>query len=94
MTSGIDPYAVLAKYYDGAYAATKDLIDVPFYVDLAKRIGGPRFSKLVAARAACYLPPVRASPFTVSTVLSPCSAFLPEDRAGASGRARTDSHQG
>ena len=41
MTSGIDPYAVLAKYYDGAYAAMKDLIDVPFYVDLAKRIGGP-----------------------------------------------------
>ena len=41
MTSGIDPSAVLAKYYDGAYAATKDLIDVPFYVDLAKRIGGP-----------------------------------------------------
>lgn len=41
MTTGIDPYAVLAKYYDGAYAAMKDLIDVPFYVDLAKRIGGP-----------------------------------------------------
>ena len=41
MTTGIDSYAVLAKYYDGAYAAMKDLIDVPFYVDLAKRIGGP-----------------------------------------------------
>ena len=41
MSTGIDPYAVLAKYYDGAYAAMKDLIDVRFYVDLAKRIGGP-----------------------------------------------------
>ena len=41
MTARIDPYAVLAKYYDGAYAAVKDLIDVPFYVDVAKRIGGP-----------------------------------------------------
>jgi len=41
MTSGIDPYAVLAKYYDGAYAAMTDLIDGPFYVDLAQRIGGP-----------------------------------------------------
>ena len=27
MSTGIDPYAVLAKYYDGAYAAMKDLID-------------------------------------------------------------------
>ena len=41
MTTGINPYAVLAKYYDGAYAAMKDLIDAPFYVDLAQRIGGP-----------------------------------------------------
>jgi len=41
MSAAIDPYAVLAKYYDGAYAAMKDLIDVPFYVGLAKRIGGP-----------------------------------------------------
>ncbi len=41
MTTGIAPYAVLAKYYDGAYAAMKDLIDVPFYVDLAQRVGGP-----------------------------------------------------
>jgi hypothetical protein len=40
MSTGIDPYALLAKYYDGAYAAMKDLIDVPFYIDLAKRIGG------------------------------------------------------
>lgn len=41
MSAGIDPYAVMAKYYDGAYAAMKNLMDVPFYVDLAKRMGGP-----------------------------------------------------
>jgi len=41
MTARIDPYAVLARYYDGAYAAMKDLIDVPFYVGLARRARGP-----------------------------------------------------
>ena len=34
-------YSISAKYYDGAYAAKADLLDLPFYVDLAKRIGGP-----------------------------------------------------
>ena len=41
MPAVTESYAVLAKYYDGAYAAMKDLVDVPFYVDLAKRVGGP-----------------------------------------------------
>ena len=41
MPQGTDEYETLAKYYDGAYAAKKDLVDLPFYVDLAKRIGGP-----------------------------------------------------
>jgi len=36
----MDYREVSAKYYDGAYAAA-DLHDVPFYVDLAKRLGGP-----------------------------------------------------
>lgn len=36
-----DPYEILAKYYDGAYAVKPDLVDLPFYVDLANRIGGP-----------------------------------------------------
>ena len=35
------PYTTSAKYYDGAYAAKADLVDLPFYVDLAKKIGGP-----------------------------------------------------
>jgi SAM-dependent methyltransferase len=41
MPSTSDSYHVSAKYYDGAYAAMRDLVDAPFYVDLAKENGGP-----------------------------------------------------
>lgn len=41
MPSTVDSYPVAAKYYDGAYATMRDLADAPFYVDLAKQIGGP-----------------------------------------------------
>jgi SAM-dependent methyltransferase len=37
----LDSYTTSAKYYDGAYAAKSDLVDLPFYLDLAKKIGGP-----------------------------------------------------
>jgi SAM-dependent methyltransferase len=40
MSSTIDSYLIAAKYYDSAYAAM-DLVDAPFYVDLAKESGGP-----------------------------------------------------
>lgn len=36
-----DSYNIIAKYYDDAYAAKKDLVDAPFYLELARRIGGP-----------------------------------------------------
>lgn len=36
-----DAYEILAEHYDAAYAAKKDLVDVPFYVELARRAGGP-----------------------------------------------------
>jgi SAM-dependent methyltransferase len=36
-----DPYQISAAYYDGAYAKLPDLVDLPFYLDLATRIGGP-----------------------------------------------------
>jgi SAM-dependent methyltransferase len=36
-----DSYEMLAKHYDSAYAAKPDLVDSDFYVDLAKRSGGP-----------------------------------------------------
>jgi SAM-dependent methyltransferase len=39
--SAPDSYNVSAKYYDQAYATVAELIDVPFYVELAKKIGGP-----------------------------------------------------
>ena len=34
-------YTVGAKYYDGAYQDNPNLHDVPFYLDLAQRYGGP-----------------------------------------------------
>jgi SAM-dependent methyltransferase len=41
MPSAIDSYDVTAKYYDGAYSAKQDLVDLPFYLELAEQIGGP-----------------------------------------------------
>jgi SAM-dependent methyltransferase len=37
----VDTYHVIAKYYDGAYAAKQDLVDLPFYLDLAEQFRGP-----------------------------------------------------
>lgn len=37
----IDSYHVAAKYYDSAYGAMRDLVDAPFYLNLAKEFGGP-----------------------------------------------------
>lgn len=36
-----DTYHVIAKYYDGAYAAKQDLVDLPFYLELAEQSRGP-----------------------------------------------------
>jgi SAM-dependent methyltransferase len=36
-----DSYDILAPHYDAAYASKADLVDVPFYVDLARQSGGP-----------------------------------------------------
>lgn len=41
MPSVADSYRVSAKYYDGAYLSMKDLVDAPFYLELAKESGGP-----------------------------------------------------
>lgn len=37
----LDTYQVIAKHYDAAYAAKQDLVDLPFYVDLAAQFPGP-----------------------------------------------------
>jgi len=37
----MDSYHVSAKHYDAAYAAKSDLVDIPFYLDLARRSLGP-----------------------------------------------------
>jgi SAM-dependent methyltransferase len=36
-----DPYRIMARHYDSAYAQMKDLIDAPFYFELAKKSRGP-----------------------------------------------------
>lgn len=41
MPAAVDSYSITAKYYDGAYAAKQDLVDLPFYLELAERAGGP-----------------------------------------------------
>ena len=41
MQAAIDSYSVTAKYYDGAYAAKQDLVDLPFYLELAEQTPGP-----------------------------------------------------
>jgi SAM-dependent methyltransferase len=40
-TAESDSYKILARHYDAGYAANQYLADIPFYVDLAKRSGGP-----------------------------------------------------
>ena len=40
MISPVDTYHIIAKYYDGAYAAKQDLVDLPFYLDLATQSRG------------------------------------------------------
>jgi SAM-dependent methyltransferase len=36
-----ESYSVTAKHYDAAYSVKQDLVDLPFYLDLTKRSGGP-----------------------------------------------------
>ena len=41
MRDATDSYRVTAKHYDGAYAAKQDLVDLPFYLELAAQSPGP-----------------------------------------------------
>src|SRR5947209_17795460 len=41
MSAAMDTYAVSARYYDETYKAKQELADLPFYLDLAKQVGGP-----------------------------------------------------
>jgi SAM-dependent methyltransferase len=41
MPPTVDSYRISAKFYDGAYAAMKDLVDTGFYCELARERGGP-----------------------------------------------------
>jgi SAM-dependent methyltransferase len=37
----VESYSVTAKHYDAAYATKQDLVDLPFYLELAKQSAGP-----------------------------------------------------
>jgi len=41
MRAAVESYSVTAKYYEGAYAAKQDLVDLPFYLELAQQTVGP-----------------------------------------------------
>jgi SAM-dependent methyltransferase len=41
MKAGVEPYKITSQHYDAAYAAKQDLVDLPFYLDLARKSGGP-----------------------------------------------------
>ena len=41
MSAEVEYREISAKYYDEAYAKKEDLVDRDFYVELAKKIGGP-----------------------------------------------------
>src|SRR5229473_567646 len=55
----MDSYAVSAKYYDDAYAAEPDLVDLLFYLDLAKQFGGPVL-EIACGTGRILLPSARA----------------------------------
>jgi len=59
VSNGVQSYSVSAKYYDQAYAGKQDLVDVPFYLELAKRIGGPVL-ELACGTGRVLLPIARA----------------------------------
>jgi SAM-dependent methyltransferase len=59
MPTGVQSYALSAKYYDQAYAAEKELTDLPFYLELATRIGGPVL-ELACGTGRILLPIARA----------------------------------
>ena len=70
----LDTYHVIAKYYDGAYAAKQDLVDLPFYLDLAEQNPAARSWKSPAAPAASSSPSLaKALRSAESTTRDRCS---------------------
>jgi SAM-dependent methyltransferase len=55
----MDSYKISAKHYDQAYAAKEDLVDLPFYLEIAGRIGGPVL-EIACGTGRVLLPTARA----------------------------------
>ncbi len=64
-------YSTSAKYYDDAYAKKTDLVDLPFYLALAKKSGGPVL-EIGCGTGRVLLPIAKESTSTVSTILCRC----------------------
>ncbi len=83
-----DDYTVAAVFYDGAYAADARLKDIPFYLDLAKRSGGPVLEVacgtgrilLPTARAGLRIDGLDASPAMLAVLKRRLAVELPEVR--------------
>ena len=54
-----DSYRITARHYDHAYAVKPDLVDIPFYVELARETGGPVL-ELACGTGRVLLPTARA----------------------------------
>ncbi len=59
MRNAVDSYNLSAQHYDQVYAEKPSLEDVPFYLDLARRIGGPVL-ELACGTGRVLLPIARA----------------------------------
>src|SRR5690349_11372890 len=59
VSNALDSYSLSAQYYDPVYAEKPSLEDVPFYLELAKRIGGPVL-ELACGTGRVLLPIARA----------------------------------
>src|SRR5258708_6706682 len=57
--NAVDSYNLSAQHYDQVYAEKPSLEDVPFYLDLARRIGGPVL-ELACGTGRVLLPIARA----------------------------------
>jgi hypothetical protein len=75
MLLAVDSYRVTAKYYDAAYSAKQDLVDLPFYLNSRGSRRVPS-SRLLVAPGASFCPSLaRGSKCTAWTTRSLCLRF-------------------
>src|SRR5258708_8086818 len=73
--NAVDSYNLSAQHYDQVYAEKPSLEDVPFYLDLARRIGGPVLE--LACRTRRAFPPLAPPRLALSRVATPFPPLTP-----------------